>query len=220
MLDLSIPLHSQYIGQPETLTDAQGTWCSSINRKQVYDPVQLELLGLAGDRVAQPYHGGPGSAVCCHLLAHYRFWNEHYGMQLRPGQVGENWVLEVIEESQVCIGDIFRTGTALVQISGPRVPCANLARFIGRPDWVQLTLQELRTGFYLRVLEPGVVKAGDVLQLCSRPNPDASVEAVNRCYYHQLDPELAEKLTRMPELGAWWQRQFTAKLIDPNSGFV
>src|SRR5579863_9429281 len=130
-------LHSLFIGQPKTITDARGTWTSSIYRDRVDAPVQLHREGLAGDKVAQPYHGGPDGAVCVHLLDHYRFWNAQYGMGLRPGGVGENFTLDQVTEEQVCAGDIVRVGAALVQVSGPRVPCANQARRIGRTDWVK-----------------------------------------------------------------------------------
>src|SRR5262249_10222217 len=68
-------LHSLFIGQPKTITDARGTWTSSIYRDRVEAPVPLHKEGLAGDKAAQPYHGGPDAAVCVHLLDHYRFWN-------------------------------------------------------------------------------------------------------------------------------------------------
>lgn len=133
-------LHSIYVGQPKTMTDHRGTWTSSIYRDLVHGPITLEIRGLDGDKATQPYHGTPEIAVCCHFLDHYRFWNAHYGLDLQPGNVGENWSLEHIAEEDICIGDIYRVGTALVQVSAPRTPCENQARRIGRTDWVKLTL--------------------------------------------------------------------------------
>lgn len=141
-------IHSIFSGQPKTMTDAGGTWTSSIYRDPVMGPIYAQPGGLVGDKVAQPYHGGPDADLCVHLLDHYRFWNERYGMTLQPGAVGENFTLDGITEDNVCAGDIVRVGSALIQVSVMRTPCATLARRIGRPDWVKLTVRENRTGFY------------------------------------------------------------------------
>jgi MOSC domain-containing protein YiiM len=205
-------IYSIYIGQPKTLTDERGEWRSSIYRDRVTGPVELELRGLAGDKVTQRYHGSPDSAVCGHLLDHYHFWNEQYGMDLQAGNVGENFTLANISEDEICIGDVYRVGTAQVQVSSPRIPCENQARRIGRSDWIKLTLKELRPGFYLRVLEPGVVQAGDGFKLGERLNPGSSLTVFNRCWYHDFDPALAGKFATMPGLSEWWQKRFAKKL--------
>jgi MOSC domain-containing protein YiiM len=205
-------IHSIYIGQPKTISDSQGTWQTSIFRDQIDEPVRLELRGFTGDQATQPYHGTPELAVCGHFLAHYRFWNEQYGMMLKPGNVGENVALEHTSEDEICIGDIYRIGTALVQVSAPRTPCNNQARRIGRADWVKLTLVELRTGIYMRVLKPGIVQAGDKLLLEERPNPNGTVTALNRCYYQTFDPKEAQQFAIMPGLMEWWKQRFTDML--------
>ncbi|MEZ4870016.1 MAG: MOSC domain-containing protein [Caldilineaceae bacterium] len=206
-------LHSIYIGQPKTIVDGRGEWQSSIYRNLVDGPILLEARGLVGDKATQPYHGTPELAVCCHFLDHYRFWNERYPMQLQPGNVGENWTLENISEEEICIGDIYCVGAALVQVSAPRSPCENQARRIGRADWVKLTLQELRTGIYLRVLEPGVVQAGDIFELTERLNPGKTIPQLNHCWYHVFDTNLAQEFTTMPGLMRWWQQRFAERLV-------
>ena len=97
-------------------------------------------------------------------------------------------------------------------MSGPRVPCANLARRIGRPDWVKLTVQENRTGFYLRVLEAGAVEQGDMWSLEGRINEAGSISAINRCMYLDFDPSYARTMLEMSGLGVWWQQQAREKL--------
>jgi MOSC domain-containing protein YiiM len=203
-----------FTGQPKSITDERGTWTSSIFRDRVNGPVQISLQGLAGDKVAQPYHGGPGAAICVHLTDHYSFWNTRYSLNLQPGCVGENVTLDNIVEDQVCVGDTVRLGTAVVQVSGPRVPCANLARRIGRSDWVKLTIQENRTGFYLRVLEPGTLQAGDSWILEERLNHDGSIPAINRCMYLEFDANYACSMAEMQGLEAWWKEQALQKISD------
>lgn len=201
-----------FTGQPKSITDERGTWTSSILRDRVAGRVQVTLHGLAGDKVAQPYHGGPGAAICVHLNDHYSFWNTQYNMNLQAGSVGENVTLGDIAEDQVCVGDKVRLGTAIVQVSGPRVPCANLARRIGRSDWVKLTIRENRTGFYMRVLEPGAFQAGDPWIIEERVNHDGSIPAINRCMYLEFDASYASRMLEMSGLEAWWKDQARQKM--------
>jgi MOSC domain-containing protein YiiM len=206
-MNKSARIFGVFAGGPKTITDEHGTWASSIWRQPVVGGVAVCKEGLAGDKATQPYHGGLDAAVCVHLTDHYRFWRDRYGMQLEPGAVGENFTLENAEESDICIGDIVRVGTTLLQVSGPRVPCGNQARRIGRNDWAKLTVRENRTGFYTRVLEEGSVQSGDLWQVQERLNDDGSITAINRCMYLEFDPEFARRVAQMPGLAAWWKEQ-------------
>jgi MOSC domain-containing protein YiiM len=202
-----------FVGRPKAITDGQGTWVSSILRDAVFARIEVGERRLVGDQVAQPYHGSPDAAICAHLLDHYLFWNAHLGMRLAPGMVGENITLADITEDQICAGDVISVGTAILQVSGPRIPCANLARRIGRPDWLKLTLKELRTGFYLRVLEAGFIERGERWLLRERPAPRASIPAINRCMFLAFDPEYARSMLEMQGLGEWWKERAREKLI-------
>ncbi len=201
-----------FVGGPKTLTDDRGRWRSSIARSPVTGPVQVTPSGILGDKCALPMHGGPDSALCVHLADHYSFWNTHYAMHLHPGGVGENLTLSGLAEDTIFVGDIIRLGTALAQVSGPRVPCAKQARHIGRSDWVKLTVRENRTGFYMRVLEPGILHSGAPWRLEQRLNEDASITGINRCMYLNFDPAYAQRMQTMHALGGWWREQAAAKL--------
>ncbi len=200
-----------FAGKPEVLTDERGTWISSICRKPVHQPITVTPTGLTGDQVAQPYHGSPEAAVCAHLMDHYRFWNAQ-GMALQPGGVGENLTLDGVLESDVCAGDVVRIGTAVLQVSGPRTPCANLARFVGRQDWVKQTVLANRTGFYLRVLTPGMLRAGDSWIVEDRPSPGASIVAINHCVYLEFEPETAKRLLVAEGLAEYWKNLLEERL--------
>jgi MOSC domain-containing protein YiiM len=181
-------------------------------RDRVIGPVEINTAGFKGDKATQPFHGTADLAVCCHFLDHYRFWKAHYDLDLQPGDVGENICLENIFESEVCIGDIYQVGTTRLQVSSPRSPCATQARHVGRPDWVKLTIKELRTGFYMRVIEPGTTQAGDEFKLLEHMNPKGTIHALNHCNYQKLDPDLAQQFSEMPELSAYWKNLFAEKL--------
>ncbi len=213
-----ISIDSIFVGQPQSYTDERGTWQSSIFRSRVEGPVELGLRGLAGDQVSDTRnHGRPSQAVCCHPLSHYTFWNQAHGMALTAGNVGENWTLSDADEDAICVNDIYQVGTARVRVSGPRVPCYKQAYRVGRADWVDLTIKELRTGFYLWVDTPGTVQAGDIWQLESRSHPGVSIQALNRCTYRDFDPVLAQQALTIPDLHPHWQNKMQkglGQLVD------
>ena len=203
---------SIFVGGPKTLRDDKGDWVSSIARARVPGPIKVGIDGLEGDKITQQYHGGPDAALCVHLSDHYEFWRNRYGISFEPGYLGENLVLDGITEAEICAGDKIRIGSALVQVSGPRIPCRNQARRAGRLDWVKRTIQENRTGFYLRVLEPGALHEGDAWGLLERSNERASIVAINRCMYLAFDAELAAQFAQTDGLADWWRQQFLEKL--------
>lgn len=213
-----IRIHTLLVGRPQTRTDAQGTWTSAIYRQPVGGPVELQPRGLDGDQVADTlHHGSSHQAVCCHPLAHYAYWNTVYGLsgpaeQIGPGGVGENWTLSDMTEADVCVGDIYAVGSARVQVSGPRYPCVKQERKLGLPDFHRRTMETLRTGFYLRVLTPGTVQAGDAWTLEARPYPDLTIHQINVCGHQTFDPDFARAALAAPELAPTWRRIFRSKL--------
>jgi MOSC domain-containing protein YiiM len=213
-----IVIDSIFVGRPERITDEAGVWESSIFRKAVFGPVELGSRGIVGDQVADTvHHGRPSQAVCVHPIEHYRFWNEQFrlkadGQQLGPGSVGENWTIEGANESTVCVGDIYAVGSSEVQVSGPRGPCWKQERKLRLPGFLKRTIASMRTGFYLQVLQCGILQAGDVWRLKSRPNSWLTVHAVNVCYYQAPVPEMVERMLATPELAEGWKRMFKAKL--------
>jgi MOSC domain-containing protein YiiM len=202
-------IHTLLIGQPQTMTDEHGTWRSAIFRAPVSEAIQLDYRGLAGDQVADTKnHGSLDQAVSCYPLRHYAEWNAEYAPDapLGPGSVGENWTLADMSESDVCIGDIYTVGSARVQVSQPRYPCIKQERKVRLAGFLQRVMETLRTGFYLRVLTPGVVQAGSELVLEARPQPDLSVQRLNVDIHHVSDPEFEMSLLNAPELSAGWKR--------------
>lgn len=212
-----IEIHSVFTGEPQTITDERGEWRSAIFRSPVHGEVRVTSRGLEGDRVADTkHHGTPDQAICCHPLTHYAFWNEVYGLSgedaLGPGGVGENWTLSEVDESDICVGDVYVAGTARVQVGGPRVPCWKQERKLGLPGFHKRTLESLRTGFYVRVLEEGMVRAGDEFRLEDRPNPGISQRLINECAHGNFDPALARNLLEVPELAEGWKKILRSRL--------
>ena len=147
--------------------------------------MSLSSTNLAGDGQADlKVHGGPDKAVCVYSADHYPFWRQELGVQeCGPGWFGENFSVEGQRETDVAVGDTYRIGTAVVQISQPRAPCWKLGRRWHRLDMPKLVVQSGRTGWYLRVLETGDVECGDALTLLDRPFSRWTIDAVNAVAY-------------------------------------
>jgi len=212
-----IRIHAIFVGQPRTHTDVQGSWRSSIFREPVAGPIALGMRGLAGDRVTDTEnHGRPDQAICCEPLAHYVHWNEVYDLSgaqaLGPGSVGENWTLAGADEAEICIGDVYRVGSARVWVSAPRYPCTKQDRKLGRPGFAARSGQDLRTGFYLGVVEPGTVESGDFWTLEERPNPGLSLQDLTRAWFHDKDAETARRMFATAGVPEWWKEQFRKRL--------
>jgi MOSC domain-containing protein YiiM len=181
-------------------------WVSGTYKEPVHGPVRLGRTGLAGDGQADlTVHGGPEKAVLAYPAAHYAFWRERLERpDVGPGAFGENLVLEGLDETTVCIGDVVRLGAVRLQVSQPRQPCWKQARRWGRKDMPLLLQETGRTGWYYRVLEEGPLEAGLALELLQRPFPTLTVAAANRAM-HGEDRETAAALAACPALAPGWR---------------
>jgi MOSC domain-containing protein YiiM len=202
-------LSSINIGRP-TFTDGPEPWTSGIHKSPIQGRVHLSLENLAGDGQADlTVHGGDDKAVCVYSADHYSFWRTQLDVQeCGPGWFGENFSIEGQTEALAAIGDVYRIGTAAVQISQPRAPCWKLGRRWNRLDMPKLVVQSGRTGWYLRVLDTGDVESGDALTLVERPYPRWTIDAVNSVAYGHgvvADIEAARELAGCPALAAAWR---------------
>lgn len=201
-------LSSLNVGTPALLDHRGKTVSSGIVKTPVTGPLWLSRIGLEGDAQADlKNHGGQEKAVCVYPLEHYPYWEERLGRTLGPGSFGENFGVEGLMESDVCIGDTYRVGGATVQVSQPRQPCFKLAARHGVKElalWVQETGF---TGFYLRCLESGTVSAGDGIEWISRPEETVSVAEANRVMHRdKRDVAGIERLLSVAELSENWRR--------------
>lgn len=218
---LTLPLQSLRVGRPQTLGTAEAAeplaraWTSAIHKHALTEPVWLAPLNLAGDEQADlRNHGGPDQALCAYPGVHYAYWSARLGRELGPGSFGENLTLAgPWTEADVCLGDVYQFGEALVQISQPRSPCWKIARRWQEPLFSQWLQETGFTGWYMRVLQPGRVAPTDVLVLQQRPHPDWPLTRVNAAKYEQRhDLQLVAGLLACPELGEQWRRKLQGRL--------
>ena len=141
---------------------------TAIHKRPVAGPVAVARLGLEGDAQAdRRLHGGAGKAVYAYALEHYEFWRAQHRlagkgtMPLAHGALGENLTVEGWLEDACWIGDRLALGTALLEVSEVRTPCFKLNVKMGLSHAARLMDQSGHTGFYLRVLQPGTIAAGD-----------------------------------------------------------
>jgi MOSC domain-containing protein YiiM len=180
-------------------------------------PVPRALLrfeGFDGDGQADKVnHGGVDKAVCVYPFDHYAHWEKVFGRRLEPGAFSENLTVSGAVETGVCIGDVFRAGEAVLQVSQPRTPCSKLAGKNGQrllPKWVGRTGY---TGFYMRVLSEGLVSEGDPFErIENHPDLIAVADVNDVIYERSADAGLIERLANLPEFGGDGRTLFARRL--------
>ncbi len=155
---------------------------SGIVKLAVNGPVLCKKLNLVGDGQADLInHGGPDKAVLFYNAAHYPVWRDELSINnLQHGGFGENFTVLGLSESSVCIGDNYKIGDAIFEISQPRRPCWKLDKRWHRDDLLGRVEEKAWSGWYARVLIEGFVAAGDAIELIRRPLPRFTVEYVTR----------------------------------------
>ena len=190
---------------------------SAIAKTPVAGPRTVGFLGIEGDAQADlTVHGGPEKAIHHYPRDHYRWWQDRLPGRLlldRAGAFGENVSTRALTERDVCIGDRFRLGTALVEVCQGRQPCWKQAHRLGDKSVVATMVKSGRTGWYYRVLEEGSVAAGDALVRIARVHPEWSVERVTGIVVagRERDAATLRELAGLPELAEGW-RMRVAKL--------
>lgn len=207
----------QEMGQPGATEPMDRPWRSGIFKSPVEGPVWLGQTNLVGDGQGDlVHHGGPEKAVLVYAAAHYPAWREELGLpEMAYGGFGENFTVDCITEADLCIGDTYTVGEALVQVSQPRQPCWKLARRWRRKDLALRTQTSGRTGWYLRVLAEGHVQAGDLFELVARPVPQWSVARANHLMHvAREDLAGAAELAACPYLAPNWRQTLSNRAID------
>jgi MOSC domain-containing protein YiiM len=134
-------------------------------------------------------HGGVNRAVFVYQIESYRYWQEHLGRDdFAYGQFGENFTVEGLADDEACIGDRYRIGSALFEVSQPRVTCYRVGIRTGEPQMPSLLIAHHRPGFYLRVLEEGDVQAGDAIELVERGPEAMTVAEIDGLLYLPTTP--------------------------------
>lgn len=176
---------------------------TGIDKRPVDGPVRLaapvEGSGVAGDAVCDlRHHGGPDQAVYAFAWEDLTAWSDRIERKIEPGVFGENLTTVGIDVTGAVIGERWRVGGTLLEVSTPRIPCRTFVGFLGERGWIKRFTQEARPGAYLRVIEPGDVRAGDTVDIVYRPDHGVDIGTVFRAL--TLEPELLPKLVDLEAL--------------------
>ncbi|MEH6446396.1 MAG: MOSC domain-containing protein [Oceanospirillaceae bacterium] len=197
---------------------------SAINKRVISGDVFLSKLGLEGDECASTsFHGGVERALHHYPYEHYQYWQQTYTAFselvlerwefLELAGMGENISTIGLNEENICIGDQFRWGEAIIEVSQPRSPCHNLNKRWGVEKF-SVTMQELSyCGWLYRVLQTGTVNASSSLELISRPENALSIKQVCDRYFAQpLNVEGLHELQSLTALSNSWQKQIEKRI--------
>jgi len=196
---------------------------TGIYKLPVQTAAWLGKLTLDGDDQAdKKVHGGPHQAAYCYPLAHYAHWQARLSASDLPyGTFGENFTITGLDEHNTFIGDTFQIGEAIVQVTMPRIPCFKLAHKLGDAKIIKEFLHSGRSGFYLRVLTEGHVKAGDDISIINRDPQGVSVYTA--LILQKLDLSLVKDTTpetilksalAIPSLAPLLKEEFSKRLTS------
>lgn len=202
------------VAKPSTQRYGQKEVMTGGNKRPVPKAV-LRSRGFDGDGQADLVnHGGPEKAVCVYPFDHYAHWERVLGHRLEWGAFSENLTVSGAIETEVCIGDVFKVGDSVVQVSQPRMPCSKLAGKNGQRLLTKWVGETGYTGFYMRVLKEGPVSAGDAFERVEGQADAISVADVNDIIYGRSDDvAVIQRLANLPEFGADGRALFAERLV-------
>jgi MOSC domain-containing protein YiiM len=184
---------------------------TAIDKRPVTGPTAVGWLGLAGDEQSDTeHHGGRDQAVYAYAREDLDWWVERLSRELGNGVFGENITTGGLDVSGALIGEVWQLGTAVVQVTAPRIPCVAFAGWLDESAWVKRFAAARRPGAYLRVLQEGTVRAGDRAEVTGRPGVAVTIAESMTAYYG--DADLMRRLLRVEGRGAKWDEIATGVL--------
>jgi ferredoxin-NADP reductase/MOSC domain-containing protein YiiM/ferredoxin len=218
-------LLSVNVGLPRDIEWKGRTVHTGIWKNPVHGRCRVGRLNLDGDGQGDlKGHGGEQRAVFVYQIESYHYWQEQLkrpalGDPKPFGQFGENFTIEGLPDDAVCIGDRYRIGSALFEVTQPRVTCYRVGIRMDEPRMPALLTSSGRPGFYFRVLEEGEVGAGDEIVKVGEAKERMTVAEINALLYFPDHPhELLERALRIDALSPGWHRSFEALLRSSTGG--
>ena len=198
-------LLSVNVGGPREFEYRGRTARSAIWKSPVRARVAARGVNLAGDDQAdRQAHGGPDKAAYAYAIEDYRWWEGQLGRPLAYAEFGENLTTEGIEVNGALVGERWAIGTAVLEVSEPRVPCWRLGVRMNDKLFPRRFTEALRPGALLRIVVEGDIGAGDEIQVVERPGHDLTVRDVLRIY--AFDRQEVGRLLAVPGMSESWRR--------------
>jgi ferredoxin-NADP reductase/MOSC domain-containing protein YiiM/ferredoxin len=213
-------LLSVNVGMPKDVAWQGKTVFTGVFKEPVTGPRRVRRLNIDGDGQGDVAgHGGEQRAVFVYQIDSYRYWERELGRSdFVYGQFGENFTIDGLADAEVCIGDRYRIGTAVFEVTQPRVTCYRVGLRMNDPRIPALLVSHHRPGFYFRVIQEGDVQAGDeIVKLASGPEQVTVAEADALLYLPGHTPQGLRRALRIPALSPGWQASFRA-LLESGAG--
>jgi ferredoxin-NADP reductase/MOSC domain-containing protein YiiM len=208
------------VGLPQDVAWHGRTVRTAVWKRPVEGPRMVRRLNIDGDGQGDlAGHGGEHRAVFVYQIESYRYWQQQLGRDdFTYGQFGENFTVAGLADDQVCIGDRYRIGEAVFEVTQPRVTCYRVGIRMGDPRIPALLVSRRRPGFYLRVLREGAVQAGDeIVQVASGPEAMTVAEVDALLYLPGHSRQRLAQALRVAALPDGWKASFRAMLEQPGS---
>jgi MOSC domain-containing protein YiiM len=173
--------------------------------------VAVRGVNVAGDQQAdRSVHGGPDKAVYAYAREDTDWWEEELERELPHGAFGENLTLRGVDVSGALIGERWRIGSVLLEVSEPRFPCWKLGARFDDPRMLKRFSAALRPGAYLRIAEEGELAAGDTVEIAERPDHDLTIAGFARAYLQ--DRDALPRLLEVPAVSELWRDWVAGRL--------
>ena len=183
--------------------------------KQSVAHVSVNELGIIGDIQADKrFHGGPEKALHQYALSSYEKISKRYPLlhkKAKPGMIGENVSVTDMNEHNVCIGDIYKVGSSILQVSSPRIPCWKIDAKFNQPNLNQFISQNRLNGWYYRVLQPGNITLKDEFLLQQRLNTYVTVDTMLKVICGKAKAAIVELVINAIGLDPEWQKRLQNK---------
>jgi MOSC domain-containing protein YiiM len=196
-----------YNGRPAT---------SAIWKSPAVGRIEARGVNLAGDEQADRHaHGGPDKAIYAYAVEDARWWEQEIGRALAYGEFGENLTAAGIDVNEALVGERWRIGTTILEVSEPRVPCWRLGVRMNDKMFPRRFMEALRPGAYLRIVVEGDVGTGDGISVVERPEHDLTIRDVFRIY--NRDRAEVDRLLAVPQISQSWRR-WAADVLQKTRG--
>jgi MOSC domain-containing protein YiiM len=193
------------VGEPRTVEFRDHTVSTGIDKVPVDGSVRVEGVNLVGDDQAdRRVHGGVHKAVYVYASEDYEWWSGQLGRALPPGMFGENLTTEGIDVGAAVVGQHWRIGDVVLEVSEPRMPCYKLGIRMEDPGFPAVFSAADRPGTYLRIVEEGSLASGDRVEIGSPPEHGLTVADIARI--HERDHDEAGRLLEVAQLSDSWKR--------------
>ncbi|WP_444931629.1 MOSC domain-containing protein [Microbulbifer sp. SSSA002] len=207
-INVSKKIASEFKGKPVT---------TGIFKKSTEGRVFVSKGNLEGDEQADlKHHGGKDMAVYAFSYDHYAYWEGQLGRSgLKYGAFGENLTIEGLQEEKIFIGDQFRIGSCLLEVSQPRIPCFKLCMAINSDSAVKIFTNSFNCGVYFRVIEQGYIEAGDFMEKTYEASNSISIRSMFRSLFDKDFPDAMDTLqiaSQLQPLSQEWRDKATKRL--------